>query len=919
MKKLLALLLVFLMITPLISFAEGREYIASDVTINEGLKISGNQLTHLKRGEYFGIKGVDLTGINSITLLVTSRTLANGETIVIKADDHLSGKVLGTITITGDHESEYLTTSVSEISGVHDVYFKGLYGRDNYAMDVFIEKIIFSEDEYKRSDPKNEQVPDSSVKDFYLDTWVATDSMGRKVADYAEAGPVKEGTRHLGVLYWNWFGRGDEEVGILEHLRDAHPDAMDDFYHPAWIKGAPYWWSEPVFGTYNSHDYWVYRKHAEMLSMADVDVILFDYSNSGIVYSDAVEILAKAFRDAKRAGVKVPKITGMYAIGDDSENNIKSLSATYHIFFTENDYSDLWYYMDGKPMVYTYNNVMRSAQKGDTYEAELTKTLSEFFTYRKSSSRNVYTPVPDGSDYEDETWFWLENFPQPVRGTTENGRPAFVVVGAAINQSTIYGTGITGVLSDPYSKGRGFSEVFGEDYSENGKRMGYFFREQAALALSADPEFILVDGWNEWRATRFSSYGVFSGGNIFVDSFDSENSRDFEPSKGPLKDDYFNLLVDFSRKYKGVRPAPVAVGAKTIDMTGDATQWNTVGPTFYNFDQSYERDSLGYYAQGTTEQVRYTTKVPNAIMTAKASFDDDNIYFLAKTKDAVKDSEGHMNLYINTDRNYATGWEGYDYAVNLSGKGVISKFETSAFSPETIGNAVYKEDVNYIMISLPRALIGETDKIELEFKWTDGIKNEGDLLSFYETGSCAPYGRFNYLFTEIEETTLSADERSALKGTTILKANADEMIVSGAKMKIYEPDLRVKAYEAEGTLYVPGDSLLEILGYGRSKVEYDPSYNSYFIYYYEMNDALNEVTTNRFLMSELNSKNVYVDGKTLSLSAPITSKDGIIYVPLSILSEAFGFTVASRGDGIYTVSKNEADLNLVNAVSAHLN
>ena len=65
---------------------------------------------------------------------------------------------------------------------------------------------------------------------------------------------------------------------------------------------------------------------------------------------------------------------------------------------------------------------------------------------------------------------------------------------------------------------------------------------------------------------------------------------------------------------------------------------------------------------------------------------------------------------------------------------LISKFETSAFSPETIGNAVYKEDVNYIMISLPRALIGETDKIELEFKWTDGIKNEGDLLSFYETG-----------------------------------------------------------------------------------------------------------------------------------------------------------------------------------------
>ena len=118
---------------------------------------------------------------------------------------------------------------------------------------------------------------------------------------------------------------------------------------------------------------------------------------------------------------------------------------------------------------------------------------------------------------------------------------------------------------------------------------------------------------------------------------------------------------------------------------------------------------------------------------------------------------------------------------------------------------------------------------------------------------------------------------------------------------------------------MPGDSLLEILGYGRSKVEYDSSYNSYFIYYYEMNDALNEVTTNRFLMSVLDTESVYVDGKTLSLSAPVTSKDGIIYVPLSLLSEAFGFTVTNIGNGIYTVSENTPDVNLITSVSGHLN
>ena len=94
-------------------------------------------------------------------------------------------------------------------------------------------------------------------------------------------------------------------------------------------------------------------------------------------------------------------------------------------------------------------------------------------------------------------------------------------------------------------KGRGFSEVFGEDYSENGAKMAYFFREQAALALDAAPEFVYINGWNEFTTVRNADHSGLK--NAFIDLFDDENSRDFEPTKGFLKDDYYLLQYKYSR------------------------------------------------------------------------------------------------------------------------------------------------------------------------------------------------------------------------------------------------------------------------------------------------------------------------------------------------------------------------------------
>ena len=349
-------------------------------------------------------------------------------------------------------------------------------------------------------------------------------------------------------------------------------------------------------------------------------------------------------------------------------------------------------------------------------------------------------------------------------------------------------------------------------------------------------------------------------------------------------------------------------------------QWEGVGPQFLNFDQSYERDAYGAVDPKTNEQRHYTTNVDNAILSAKVSYDAENFYFLATTKDAVNEnSKGFMNLYINADRNRATGWEGYDFALNVEGKGVISKATGNAWAWTNAGTATTKVNGNNYMAVIPRSVLGETGTVDFEFKWTDSIDHNGDLLKFYVDGSSAPYGRFNYLFTEIQQTTLSANERAALKGTSILKAGAENMIVSGAKMDIYEKDTRVRAFEMNGTLYVPGDIFEEIMGFGRAKVEYDPNYNVFFTHHFDLSEDEQSIVNYIWTVSALDSTEVRVDGAVKTMSAPVIAKDNMVWAPISLLADCYGWNVQNLGNGVYTVSENAPDLNTVNAVLSHLN
>ncbi len=382
------------------------------------------------------------------------------------------------------------------------------------------------------------------------------------------------------------------------------------------------------------------------------------------------------------------------------------------------------------------------------------------------------------------------------------------------------------------------------------------------------------------------------------------------------------LLADMIRKFKGARKAPVASGMTTIDVSGDASQWVNVGPAFINAYQDYERDGDGIGKPGTGEPYHYTTTVANAIKGAKVSFDAENIYFMVETeKEIKKDVKGFLTLYINADRNRATGWEGYDYAVNLDGIGKLSAFNGNDFATTVKADVTYGIKGNMLQLAIKRSDIAEAGTVDLEFKWTDSVLAEGNLLNLYKDGSVAPYGRFNYLYTEIEQTALTDTQRNEMyqTSTSVIKAGSPKMIANGGKMYVYEGDIRVAPFEENGTLYVPEQAYNEIMEYGRSKTEYNSFYNLFFTHHYDMNDELTEVTDYTWTYSALDSTEVRVNGELSALSAPVKYVNGIFYIPVSLIAECYGWEVKSLGDGIYTVSKTGADMATVNVVLGHLN
>ncbi|MDP4133247.1 MAG: stalk domain-containing protein [Bacillota bacterium] len=826
------------------------------------------------RGQYIMFKGVDFTGVKSVQMTGTSKWNSgwNSDMFALRLDN-VKGEIVGYIDF--DDESKTTFGTNVNVSGVHDLYIVSSYAVSGA---VTFTKVELSSQAW----PEKEAyvpAPDSAVVDNYSDTWTAVSGLGRSVADYEEVGDVKEG-KQVGLFYWDWNVNWDQSDTVINNttFQVEHPSAYkeDGYFDPAWPKGSfTCFWDEPLFGYYAGNDYWPYRKDAELLGDIGVDFIYLDCTNGTGIFRRNFSVLCKAFEDAKKAGGNAPKIVITSNLSQPVQNTYVMLEYLYKTFYEKGLYSDLWYYWQGKPLILAHEESLdKFVDKNDPEDVELIDNIKNFFTFRGCTGN-----WKKDQQLAPNKWTIVEKYPQRTFGKTADGKDEMVIAMAACN-SSIETEALT-PMSTETARGKNYTEVFGHDYSKDAFQYNYFFEEQIAGALDTDAIVLSVSSWNESTVGRQQNYNN-KFPNCFVDHFDAENTRDLGLSKGKNRDNGYMLLADAIRKWKGVRPAPTASAEKTINIASGANQWSDVGPNFINTKGVYQRDAKGY---GSYYYKNDTAR--NNITKAKVARDSENLWFYAETQAGLTPSTDAkwMRLYINSDRNYATGWEGYDFRINGSKAGSVEKWENGAW--KSIGMVDFNASGNVLQIKVPRNLLGTTGKVNFEFKWVDNA-DDSDLLNFYVDGITAPTGRFNYLYTEIKQVSLSAEAREALKGTTIVKTGTNKAIIKGAKMNVYESDTRYGVRELNGTAYIPAAMLKDAIRYGTTKITFESD-----------RSFLKVDTEKGMAYTTIGTKAAVFEGKDVALTNPAALIDGVPYVPVSFMSDIFGYTVKNLGGGVY--------------------
>jgi hypothetical protein len=257
--------------------------------------------------------------------------------------------------------------------------------------------------------------------------------------------------------------------------------------------------------------------------------------------------------------------------------------------------------------------------------------------------------------------------------------------------------------------------------------------------------------WNFFPEAHLSRAGnpLKVGDVYFIDQYNQEFSRDAEPMRGGHTDNYYYQLAANIRRFKGVRRPTPASPAKTIDLQGSFDQWQDVQPEYR--DHLYEtRQEKGWGTAGP--YINETGR--NEFVRLKVAHDADNVYFYAQTRQAITPftDPNWMLLFINSDKEKDTGWEGYNVLINfpvVDGQHTTVKVNAGGWRWRTMGEALYRVEGSQLMIAVPRSLIGQAGKpVTFDFHWADNIQCSGKIEDFFLNGDSAPNRRFDYNYHE---------------------------------------------------------------------------------------------------------------------------------------------------------------------------
>lgn len=588
---------------------------------------------------------------------------------------------------------------------------------------------------------------DGQVEVATPDTWVAVDELGRTMP--ADA-PAPRADRQVLMFYWTWHCETQVNYRTIVNVTGIewfYPEALNDPFHFAWGDANQIcFWGEPLFGYYRSTDPWVLRRHAEMLADAGVDAVFFDCTNGTYLWWSSVEQLLATWTQAQRDGVKVPKIAFMLHFIPCEATRI-SLRWLYKHFYGPGSYQNLWFYVDGKPVIMAYPTSLDYTDPDDY-------AIKSFFTFRPGQPDYVWGDKGDGAG--NPQWGWLQDYPQNVFNGGEQ-----ITVGVAQNASD-RSQGHCYAFNSPGTYGRSYTKAYGNSrLTSTSYRYGYNFQEQWDRALEVDPKYVFVTGWNEWIAGKMYSWPDASypycepySPIAFADEYDAEHSRDIEPTVnwGDHGDNYYYQLIQNVRRYKGVSAYPRVSRKRTMQI-GSFEDWDKVSPDFKHYrGNTMSRNHLwhsniGYYHTNNTGR--------NDFVDARVARDNDYIYFYIETDQPItsRTDNAWMRLLINVDRDVETGWKGYDFCLNYRSPatgsvGYVSRCNGNSWSWQDAGTFDYAVSGNKMELRVSRALLGLTGPLDFEFKWSDNMQDQGNILDFYSNGDVAPGGRFNFLYKE---------------------------------------------------------------------------------------------------------------------------------------------------------------------------
>ena len=562
--------------------------------------------------------------------------------------------------------------------------------------------------------------------EYSLQNITGTDSLGREIGTVTE----QDNEKYVGMYYF--LTHGSIPQSTYKNVEEMLADGLKDELFSTNSQIAPamncYYWNEPIFGYYHSEDEWVFRRQVAMLSWAGVDFLALDVTN-GYTYDEVWWMYFRVLDEIQKTGVKVPKIVFL------TNNNMNErvpvgtnvVEYLYDQIYSKGLYKDLWFSLGDKPLI-----IASSAPSNGPGPSE---EMYEFFDIRQTVWPN--DPV---QNYEGFPWI---SFKRPQENY--NG-----IMSVSVCQH--YKTFMS---NSYYYEGNKYMENWGRGWTdetgntEEGIFSGANIGEQwETVYENIDAvDLAFVCGWNEWTAYKFVDPGINNGLPYWVDQFNNEFSRDIEPTAGVLRDNYFMQLCENIRKFKRKdTDYSIKVDPSEIDMDNESG-WTRVKEQYVNITGS----TMNRNFKGATADKFYTdTTGRNDIASIKVAYDENNLYFRVSTVEDITAYEANddkwMNIYIGTPE--ADAWNGFGFVVNRS----VNGNKTSLHSLDKDGKAtLISSDIELRVsgtnsyVAIPLSLLNLDQKnINIDFKVSDNVQNQENILSHYISGCSAPIGGLSY-------------------------------------------------------------------------------------------------------------------------------------------------------------------------------